>query len=139
ECVRRGWNVICEKPLSLAAGDYTLLARHVEKTGRTVFTVHNWKYAPIFQKARQMIKEGRIGQVWHVEIFVQRDNICKGAAQGASTAAKAEDWRKSRESAGGGILVDHGWHSFYLLLNAVGEIPQSIVAKMHSDPEDGNA
>src|SRR5437762_14281398 len=26
ECVRRGWNGICEKPLSLQQGDYTLLA-----------------------------------------------------------------------------------------------------------------
>jgi predicted dehydrogenase len=139
EAIRRGYHVICEKPLSLSVGDYTLLARHVEKAGKTVFTVHNWKYAPIFQKARQILKEGRIGQVWHVEIFVQRDNICKGAAQGASAAAKAEDWRTNRDAAGGGILVDHGWHSFYLLLNAVGLAPERIVAKMHSDPEDKNA
>src|SRR5204862_1976175 len=60
---------------------------------------------------------------------------CKGATQ----AAKSEDWRMSREAAGGGILVDHGWHSFYLLLNAVGSAPERIVAKMHSDPEDKNA
>src|SRR5258708_36659073 len=140
ECIRRGWHVICEKPLSLSVGDYTLLARHVVRQEKSVFTVHNWKYAPIFQKARQIIKDGRIGSVWHVEIFVQRDTFCKGAAQGAgTTAAKAEDWRTSRESAGGGILVDHGWHSFYLLLNAVGAAPERIVAKMHSDPEDKNA
>ena len=24
ECIRKGWHVICEKPLSLAVGDYTL-------------------------------------------------------------------------------------------------------------------
>src|ERR1700686_3495630 len=30
ECIRRGWHVLCEKPLALHAGDYTLLARHVE-------------------------------------------------------------------------------------------------------------
>jgi predicted dehydrogenase len=142
ECIRRGWNVICEKPLSLSVGDYTLLARHVERQEKTVFTVHNWKYAPIFQKAQQAIKEGRIGNVWHVEIFVQRDTFCKGTAQGATAAtmaAKAEDWRTNREMAGGGILVDHGWHSFYLLLNAVGAAPESIVAKMHSNPEEKNA
>src|SRR5689334_9843278 len=60
EAVRRGWHVMCEKPLSLAAGDYTLLARHVERTEKVVFTVHNWKYAPIFQKAMQLIDQGRI-------------------------------------------------------------------------------
>ena len=32
--------------------------------------------------------------------------------------------------AGGGILVDHGWHSFYLLLNAVGSAPVSIIGSV---------
>ncbi len=140
ECIRRGWHVLCEKPLSLAAGDYTLLARHVERSEKTVFTVHNWKYSPIFQKAMQAIQQKRIGQVWHVEIFVQRDTFCKGAAQGPRTSGKrSEDWRTNREVAGGGILVDHGWHSFYLLLNAAGATPECIVAKMHSDSEDKSA
>jgi predicted dehydrogenase len=140
EAIRRGWHVICEKPLSLAAGDYTLLAKHVERSEKTVFTVHNWKYAPIFQKAMQMIEQGKIGKVWHVEIFVQRDTFCKGAAQGVSQkSAKSEDWRTNKEYAGGGILVDHGWHSFYLLLNAVKAAPERVVAKMHSDPNDPNA
>jgi predicted dehydrogenase len=140
ECIRRGWHVLCEKPLSLAVGDYTLLARHVERSNKTVFTVHNWKYAPIFQKAMQLVRTGRIGAVWHVEVFVQRDTHCKGTAQGAThSAAKSEDWRKNREIAGGGILVDHGWHSFYMLLNAVGAAPESIIGKMHADSDDKNA
>jgi predicted dehydrogenase len=142
ECIRRGWHVLCEKPLSLAAGDYTLLARHVERSEKTVFTVHNWKYSPIFQKAMRAIEQGRIGSVWHVEIFVQRDTYCKGAAQGTVNGArgrKNEDWRTSRDMAGGGILIDHGWHAFYLLLNAVGASPERVVAKMHSDPEDRTA
>jgi predicted dehydrogenase len=142
ECIRRNWHVICEKPLSLSAGDYTLLARHVAKGDKTVFTVHNWKYAPIFQKSMQLIQQGRIGKVWHVEIFVLRDSHCKGASQGAvpaTAAMAAEDWRTNRDTAGGGILVDHGWHSFYLLLNAVGAAPEKVVAKMHADAADGNA
>ena len=82
--------------------------------------MHNWKFAPIFQKAMQAIASGRIGSVWHVEIFTLRDNVCKGRRR--APAAKAEDWRTSREVAGGGILVDHGWHSFYLLLNLVNAV-----------------
>jgi predicted dehydrogenase len=145
ECIRRGWHVLCEKPLSLSVGDYTLLARHVERQKKTVFTVHNWKYAPIFQKTMQTLRGGRIGSVWHAEIFVQRDSHCKGTAQGASNGpgaiavTKSEDWRKDRDFAGCGILVDHGWHSFYLLLNVVGATPESIIGKMHSDAKDKNA
>src|SRR5882672_10964734 len=94
-CIQHGWHVICEKPLALHAGDYTLLAKHVDRLDKVVFTVHNWKYAPIFQKALQAIQQKRIGNVWHVEIFVQRDSHCKGTAQGAikNGASFVEDWR----------------------------------------------
>ncbi len=140
-------HVLCEKPLTLKPSDYLDLAKAIAKSGRTVFTVHNWKFAPIFQKAFSLIREGRIGPVWHVEIFTLRNNVCKGVAspgqppspdgRGTSEAqGEAENWRQDAAVAGGGILVDHGWHSFYLLLNLVNAEPQKILAKMLKDRED---
>ena len=119
-----------------------MLARHVQKSDKVVFAVHNWKYAPIFQKAFEILQQGRIGPVWHVELFVLRDTHCKGTAQGVVDQAApkpAEDWRTNREVAGGGILVDHGWHQFYLLLNLVKETPERILAKMQLAAEDKNS
>lgn len=140
-CIQRGLHVLCEKPLSLHVGDYELLAKNLQKYDKTVFTIHNWKYAPIYRKAFEMIREGRIGPVWHADIFTLRDNVCKGTAQGASDAGSqiSEDWRKNRGIAGGGILVDHGWHAFYLLLNLVNAAPEKILAKMLLSPDDPNA
>jgi len=144
-------HVLCEKPLTLKISDYQELSKAVAASGRTLFTVHNWKFAPIFQKAFALIREGRIGAVWHVEIFTLRDNVCKGVADGipspglsapspdgrGTSAAQgeglSEDWRTNASVAGGGILVDHGWHSFYLLLNLVNAEPQKILAKMLKD------
>jgi len=73
-------HVLCEKPLTLKVSDYLELSKAVAAAERTLFTVHNWKFAPIFQKAFSLIREGRIGPVWLVEIFTLRDNICKGVA-----------------------------------------------------------
>src|SRR5579864_7066413 len=53
-------HVLCEKPLTLKPTDYTDLAKAMAQSGKTFFTVHNWKYAPIFQKAFALIREGRI-------------------------------------------------------------------------------
>ena len=128
--------------LSLHAGDYVLLARHVQKHDKTVFTVHNWKYAPLYQKAFEILRQGRIGPAWHVELFVLRNAPCPGTPQGALDAAsgqEAGDWRTRRDVAGGGILVDHGWHAFYLLLNLTKASPERILAKMHAAEEDPNA
>jgi predicted dehydrogenase len=148
-------HVLCEKPLSLKTEDYLKLAKSMAQHGRTVFTVHNWKYAPIYQKVFSLIQEGRIGQVWHVEIFTLRNQVCKGTAQGVAspptplpmgeggadakrraTGEAPEDWRTDPSIAGGGILVDHGWHAFYLLLNLVKAEPQRILAKMLLDKEN---
>ena len=147
-------HVLCEKPLTLKPSEYEALAKASAKAQRTVFTVHNWKYAPIFQKAFSLLKEGAIGPVWHVEIFTLRNNVCQGTSGGFASPSLAvpsptgrgtgipqgeaspEDWRKNAAVAGGGILVDHGWHAFYLLTNLVKAEPQKILAKMLKDRED---
>ncbi len=135
--LQHGAHVLCEKPLSLKVAEYLDLQSAMQKTGKTVFTVHNWKYAPIFQKAFSYLKEGRIGPVWHVEIFTLRNTHCKGVTEGATKGTgPADDWRKDPSVAGGGILVDHGWHSFYLLLNLVGAEPTAVLSKMLRSPED---
>lgn len=128
-----GCHVPCEKPLSLKPSEYEALAKTATQHVKTIFTVHNWKYAPIFQKAFALIREGRIGPVWHVEIFTLRNNVCKGAP------IPSEDWRKDVSISGGGILVDHGWHSFYLLLNLVQADPERVLAKMLIDRENPNS
>lgn len=134
--LQKGCHVLCEKPLTLKIAEYTALAKEVSARSRVVFTVHNWAMAPIFQKAFQLLRDGAIGPVWHVELFTLRDNVCQGAAQTATTST---DWRKDPSIAGGGILVDHGWHAFYLLLNLVQAEPEKIMAKMLWNREDPNS
>jgi predicted dehydrogenase len=135
EALQHGCHVLCEKPLTLRLSDYQALSTAAAQADRTIFTVHNWKYAPIFQKAFEIVREGRIGPVWHVEIFTLRNNVCKGSSDSAQT----EDWRQNASISGGGILVDHGWHAFYLLQNLVNAAPQRILAKMLKDREDPNS
>lgn len=132
QALENNCHVLCEKPLTLKTPEYETLAKAVAASGKTLFTVHNWKFAPIFEKAFALIRDGRIGPVWHVEIFTLRNNVCVGAAD----SVESEDWRKNASIAGGGILVDHGWHSFYLLMNLVNAEPQKILAKMLKDDKN---
>jgi predicted dehydrogenase len=50
------------------------------------------------------------------------------------------DWRRIRSYAGGGIAMDHGAHTFYLVFDWLGSHPLGITAKMTSqgayDTED---
>lgn len=139
ECaLRRGWHVLCEKPLTLDPVAFDHLAASAAAGGRVLFTMHNWKVAPILEAAREAIGRGRVGAVRHVDMLVFRNQPCKGASDGqAAAAGAAANWRQDRETAGGGILVDHGWHAFYLLLNLVGADPlqlSAIVTRPDDDP-----
>ncbi len=124
----RGWHVLCEKPLTIDPACFEQLARTARACGRVLFTVHNWKVAPIFRAALDIVRSGRIGVVRHVDLLVSRNQPCRGASDGgAGQGARASaDWRQDRSVAGGGILVDHGWHNFYLLLGLAGAEPQRI-------------
>src|SRR4029450_5968149 len=45
--LERGLHVLCEKPLVGARDDLASLTRLAQKTGRVLYTVHNWHHAPI--------------------------------------------------------------------------------------------
>jgi predicted dehydrogenase len=116
-----GLHVFCEKPLVTSRGSFQDIQLAVKKHQRVVFTVNNWKYAPLWAKAIELIREENIGLVREISIQVLRPPNSGGGAS---------NWRRCYEVAGGGILVDHGWHHFYLVLAIMGGLPTAISAKM---------
>ncbi len=128
EACTAGKHVFCEKPLITRWDDLLELSKILENSDSIVFTVNNWKYAPIFTKARQLIHDGAIGRVKEVKIFVLRPSKSGGGCF---------DWRKNPEIAGGGILIDHGWHNLYLVLSFVEEYPKSLAVRLDF-PDDSN-
>jgi predicted dehydrogenase len=117
---RSGLHVFCEKPLVTSMEGIAEIQASAQEFNRVVFSVNNWKHAPLWAKAREIIRENRIGRVRKVDLSVLRT---PGSGGGVS------DWRRSLSIAGGGILVDHGWHHFYLILSLVQEHPSCISAK----------
>jgi predicted dehydrogenase len=116
-----GAHVLVEKPMCLAMDEFGSLVRLAHERDRVLMCVHNWKYAPAYALARRMIDDGRLGAV----TFVSIDRLRTEPA-GAARAGGA--WRSGADS-GGGILIDHGWHAFYLMRWLMGgAAPRSISA-----------
>ncbi len=112
-----GAHVLCEKPLCLDLADFDSLASLAAEHARVLMCVHNWKYAPAFAIAREALASGRLGTLRFVSIDRLRTEPAGGAGK----------WR-SEASSGGGILIDHGWHAFYLAQWLMGDAPISISA-----------
>jgi predicted dehydrogenase len=123
--LRAGAHVLVEKPLALTLADFDELAAIAAEKRRVLMCVHNWKYAPAYAAARRAIEAGRLGEIR----FMSIDRLRTEPAGAGGSGGK---WRASAAS-GGGILIDHGWHVFYLMYWMLGsESPMSISARLES-------
>jgi predicted dehydrogenase len=131
DALNAGANVIVEKPLCLRLSEFDELAALAAKESRVLMCVHNWKYAPPYAAAHKAIEAGQLGEIRFISIDRHR-------TEPAGAGGSGGQWRASAAS-GGGILIDHGWHVFYLMQWLLdGDAPAAISAHLES-PTDGDA
>src|SRR5918911_4225468 len=107
--LEHGLHVLCEKPLVCKPEDLSALVRLAAEADLVLYAVHNWLHAPVVRKVRDLARQGAIGQVKRCLWQTLRTQPA------AAADAQAGNWRLDPAMAGGGILVDHGWHVFYVL------------------------
>lgn len=130
EALGRGWNVLCEKPLVLDLVELEKVRGLALENERAVVPVHNWKYAPIIRQATQLLRAGAIGPLHRVEIETLRIHDC------AAADPNHPNWRLNPVMAGGGVLMDHGWHAVYLARDWFGEDPIEVEASLKRPTPD---
>jgi predicted dehydrogenase len=114
-----GVHVLCEKPLCLDRDAFDRLTKLAAERSRILMCVHNWKHGPAFEVARHALESGRLGALRFISIDRLRTEPAGGAGK----------WRSDIAS-GGGILIDHGWHAFYLAQWLMGDAPLSVSAHL---------
>jgi predicted dehydrogenase len=124
-----GCHVLCEKPLATTWADFLAMRDAAERAGVALCTVHNWKHSAQFTTLHQLLADGVVGRPRHIRL----ETIRAGRA-----VSVGSEWRGDARMAGGGILVDHGWHAFYLLLGLAGERPRQVQATIERR-RDGSA
>ena len=116
--LEQGYHVLCEKPVALARADARRIADASRAAGRVVMPCHQYRYNPVWVQLRAWLAQGAIGR-WHLaELHVYRLMADRG------TSADTTPWRGLREDAGGGILLDHGTHLVYQMIDAAGVPPR---------------
>lgn len=109
-CARGLSDIVCEKPLVLSEEEYIRVARARTASGSRVVSVNNWAHSDLNRSVVSALQENAIGQVCSVDLRIGRPDCALG------NAGWMPRWRTDLTYAGGGIILDHGWHQFYLLL-----------------------
>ncbi len=110
----QGYHVMCEKPVALSKAEAGQIREAAHRAGRVVMPCHQYRYNPAWQKVRAWLDEGAIGR-WHLaEVHVGRPHADQGAV------ATGTPWRGTRAQSRGGVLLDHGTHWLYLLMDVAG-------------------
>lgn len=65
--LKRGWHVLCEKPLTSTSPDCEHLVREVRKTGLKFMVHHQLRYVPVFWKSKKIVQSGQLGDIFSVE------------------------------------------------------------------------
>lgn len=126
-----GKDVICEKPAATRLVDFDRLRATAVRTGRRLLVVLNQLYNPVFARAREVLAAGAVGRP-----FLSVENAF---SQHATHYRDPAAWRTHREEAGGGVLIDGGFHLVYRHLELLRPWgwPQWVVAdagQLNIDP-----
>ena len=113
--LKAGAHVLCEKPMAMNSDESKQMLELAEEKSLIHIMGHELRFNPNRQKIKQLIEDGYIGDVRHVNIV----NI--SASMGDPASRVENDWW-SLESEGGGRLGANGSHQIDLLRFWLGDI-----------------
>jgi len=126
---KKGLHVLCEKPLATSLAEAKRMLAAAKASGKMHMV--NFSYRPYvaLERARQLVDEGRLGRIIHVEASYLQQWLASDA-WGDWRKVPALQWRMSRKHRGG-VLVDIGCHILIFTTHVVGDIT-SLQCRMKS-------
>ena len=120
-----GKHVLCEKPIGLRTAEAETLARAAaERPHLKVMEAFMYRFHPQWQRARQIVDTGTIGEVRAVHTwFAYFNNDARNI--------------RNQKDAGGGALMDIGCYGISIARFILGREPDRVVAVSDLDPQFG--
>lgn len=118
---RAGKHILCEKPLCLTPEEAREVSAAVAASGVSLMCAHNQLFLPAVARAKELLDAGALGRVYEVRTTDSFFNDFDPESMG---------WRAHAATAGGGELIDTGYHPTYLLLHLAGGSPVEVTAML---------
>lgn len=122
KAAKAGKHVLCEKPLALTADGVATLAKAAADNGVHIMEGYMVLSHPLWQKARDIIRSGRVGTVQALHMSFASPNYDPANI-------------RNRAEAGGGSLSDKGCYAVALARYLFDAEPDRVIATMDIDPD----
>ncbi|WP_369130852.1 Gfo/Idh/MocA family protein [Modestobacter roseus] len=122
-----GKHVLCEKPLANTVAEAEAMAAAAERaaaSGVRAMVGFTYRRVPAIAFARQLVADGRLGEIRHVRAQYLQDWIADPAAP--------MSWRLQKEKAGSGALGDIGAHVVDLTQFITGQLLTGVSALLET-------
>ena len=124
ESLQAGKNVMIDKPIATRAQDAAQLLEESKKQGTLLMVGQNNRMTETVQTAKQMINDGKLGEVYHAKTAMLR----------RSGIPRIGSWFTQTQFAGGGSTYDIGVHALDRALYLMGEFEaHSVSGKTYAE------
>jgi len=120
--LRAGKHVLCEKPLASNAAEAQRMADVAKETGRFLGEAFHYRYHPLAQRVREIIKGGTLGRLLHLE--------------GAFSVPRPQATNSHSWSLAGGATMDLGSYPLHMLREFSGLMPRVLNASAQTAPKN---
>jgi predicted dehydrogenase len=123
-----GIHVICDKPVTTSLEDALALKELVKSSGAYFALTHNYTGYPLVRQAREMVQQGKLGNIRVVQAEYVQDWMSEKAED---TDNKQAQWRSDPKRSGpAGCLGDIGTHAFNLAQFIAGNRATEVAADL---------
>ena len=124
ECLKRGINVICEKPAGVYTKQVKQMNEFAKSSGAIFGMMFNQRTNPLYKKMREMVQGGAIGKLQRVTWIITSWFRTQSYYDSGS-------WRATWRDEGGGVLINQCPHQIDLVSWIVGENPSAVRSFCH--------
>jgi len=118
DCMNAGLHVISEKPLSERVSTAEAMVRAARKNRVAFAVMFQRRFEPAVLKAMELIRGGRIGEVYRTVLFSNEFRTQRYYDSGS--------WRATWQGEGGGVLINQSPHVIDLFIQMAG-MPSAVL------------